>query len=40
VVGILSAAFWSAVMDGALKITVKDNGQGIAPDVIDRIFDP
>jgi C4-dicarboxylate-specific signal transduction histidine kinase len=39
-VGILSAAFRSAVKDGALKITVKDNGQGIAPDVIDQTFDP
>jgi len=27
-------------MDGALKITVKDSGQGIASDVIDRIFNP
>jgi signal transduction histidine kinase/CheY-like chemotaxis protein len=28
------------VIDGWIRITVEDNGEGIAPDVLDRIFEP
>ncbi len=35
---------WVAVRlreaDGALTVTVEDTGQGMAPDVLDRVFDP